>query len=153
MSTEKLLAVLHLVGGTAMFALAYQTTFWSFFVVMLVYQLAYMPTMSLTNAICFHHVAERAARLRQDAAVGHDRLDRGELAVRVHPGRQDRPRPARRAVEHLHRRRHRVDRAGGVLADAAAHAAGKARGGRQRADARRSGCCAIRRCSCCSSSR
>ena len=58
LSTEKLLAGLHLVGGAAMFALAYQTTFWSFFVVMLVYQLAYMPTLSLTNAICFHHVAD-----------------------------------------------------------------------------------------------
>ena len=57
-SSEKLLAVLHLIGGTAMFALAYQTTFWSFFVVMLVYQLAYMPTMSLTNAICFHHIRD-----------------------------------------------------------------------------------------------
>jgi nucleoside transporter len=57
-STEKLLSVLHLVGGLAMFALAYQTSFWPFFAVMLVYQLAYMPTMSLTNAICFHHVAD-----------------------------------------------------------------------------------------------
>jgi MFS family permease len=58
LSTEKLLAALHLVGGAAMFALAYQATFWSFFAVMLVYQLAYMPTMSLTNAIVFHHVAD-----------------------------------------------------------------------------------------------
>ena len=58
LSTEKLLAVLHLVGGLAMFALAYQTTFWSFFFVMLVYQLAYMPTMSLTNAVVFHHVSD-----------------------------------------------------------------------------------------------
>jgi nucleoside transporter len=57
-SSEKLLAVLHLVGGTAMFALAYQTTFWSFFAVMLAYQLAYMPTMSLTNAVCFHHIRD-----------------------------------------------------------------------------------------------
>jgi len=58
LSTEKLLAVLHLIGGLAMFALAYQSTFWSFFFVMLIYQLAYMPTMSLTNAVCFHHVAD-----------------------------------------------------------------------------------------------
>ena len=57
-STEKLLSILHLIGGAAMFALAYQTTFWPFFIVMLVYQLAYMPTMSLTNAVCFHHVAD-----------------------------------------------------------------------------------------------
>ncbi len=57
LSTEKLLAVLHLIGGAAMFALAFQTTFWSFLLVMLIYQLAYMPTMSLTNGICFHHIA------------------------------------------------------------------------------------------------
>jgi nucleoside transporter len=56
--SEKLLAVLHVIGGAAMFALAYQTTFWSFFAVMLVYQLAYMPTMSLTNAICFQHIRD-----------------------------------------------------------------------------------------------
>jgi nucleoside transporter len=58
LSTEKLLAVLHLVGGMAMFALAFQKTFWPFFAVMLIYQLAYMPTMSLTNAICFHHIRD-----------------------------------------------------------------------------------------------
>ena len=58
MSTEKLLAVLHALGGVAMFALAWQDTFWSFFVIMLAYQLAYIPTMSLTNAICFHHAAD-----------------------------------------------------------------------------------------------
>jgi nucleoside transporter len=56
MSTEKLLAASHAVGGTAMFLLAYQRSFWPFFVIMLVYQLAYVPTLSLTNAICFHHV-------------------------------------------------------------------------------------------------
>ncbi len=58
MSTEKLLAAMHAVGGAAMFALAYQTTFWSFFAIMLLYQLAYIPTMSLTNAICFHHAQD-----------------------------------------------------------------------------------------------
>ena len=68
LSTEKLLSVLHLVGGIAMFALAYQTTFWSFFVVMLAYQLAYMPTMSLTNAVVFHHV-ERSANATSAASA------------------------------------------------------------------------------------
>ena len=73
LSTEKLLAVLHLVGGAAMFALAFQTNFWSFFAVMLVYQLAYMPTMSLTNAICFHHIANAQTefgRLRLWGTIG-----------------------------------------------------------------------------------
>ena len=58
MSTEKLLALCHAVGGTAMFALAAQTSFWPFLAIMLVYQLAYVPTLSLTNAILFRHVSD-----------------------------------------------------------------------------------------------
>jgi nucleoside transporter len=57
-STEKLLAVCHVIGGTAMLALATQQSFWPFFTLMLLYQLAYIPTMSLTNAIAFHHLAD-----------------------------------------------------------------------------------------------
>jgi nucleoside transporter len=58
MSTEKLLAVCHAIGGTAMFALAAQTSFASFFAIMLVYQLAFIPTLSLTNVILFRHVSD-----------------------------------------------------------------------------------------------
>lgn len=58
MATEKLLAVSHAIGGAAMLALAAQRTFWSFFALMLVYQLVYVPTLSLTNSICFHHVRD-----------------------------------------------------------------------------------------------
>jgi nucleoside transporter len=57
-STEKLLAVSHAIGGAAMFALAWQRSFWPFFTIMLVYQLVYVPTLSLTNSICFHHVRD-----------------------------------------------------------------------------------------------
>jgi nucleoside transporter len=55
-STERFLAISHLIGGIAMFALAQQKTFWPFFVTMLVYMLVYVPTLSLTNSICFHHL-------------------------------------------------------------------------------------------------
>ena len=58
MSTERVLAVSHAIAGIAMFALAFTTTFWPFFVIMLVYQLVFMPTLSLTNAIVFHHVKD-----------------------------------------------------------------------------------------------
>ena len=57
-STEKLLAVCHAIGGTAMFGLAAQTSFGWFFVIMLVYQLAFIPTLSLTNVILFRHVSD-----------------------------------------------------------------------------------------------
>jgi len=73
MSPEKLLAVLHVVGGIAMFALATQTTIWSFLIIMLVYQLAFIPTLSLTNAIAFHHLGdarEDFGRIRLWGTIG-----------------------------------------------------------------------------------
>jgi nucleoside transporter len=58
MSTEKVLAVSHAIAGLSMVALAFTPTFWPFFTIMLVYQLVFMPTLSLTNAIVFHHVKD-----------------------------------------------------------------------------------------------
>ena len=58
MSVEKLLAVLHVIGGAAMFAMSLQTSFWPFLLLMLVYQLAFTPTLTLTNAIAFHHLQD-----------------------------------------------------------------------------------------------
>jgi nucleoside transporter len=58
MSIEKLLAALHVIGGLSMFAMATQAGFWPFLILMLVYQLAFIPTLSLTNAIAFHHVRD-----------------------------------------------------------------------------------------------
>lgn len=57
-STERFLAASHLVGGLAMLALAFQKAFWPFFLTMLVYTLVYVPTLSLTNSICFHHLKD-----------------------------------------------------------------------------------------------
>jgi nucleoside transporter len=53
---ERLLAVSHLIGGAAMLSLPFQKSFGPFFIAMLVHNLAYVPTLSLTNAICFHHL-------------------------------------------------------------------------------------------------
>ena len=58
LSTERFLAVSHVVGGLAMLTLAFQRSFWPFFATMLVYALAYVPTLSLTNSICFHHLKD-----------------------------------------------------------------------------------------------
>jgi nucleoside transporter len=70
---EKLLAALQAVGGVTMLLLARQTGFWPFFTLMLVYQLAYMPTMSLTNAVCLASTADARrdfGRLRLWGTIG-----------------------------------------------------------------------------------
>jgi nucleoside transporter len=58
LSTERFLAVSHLIGGVAMISLAFQKSFWPFFAAMLVHNLMYVPTLSLTNSICFHHLKD-----------------------------------------------------------------------------------------------
>lgn len=52
-ATEKVLAVLHVVGGLLALALATATTFRMFYGLLIAHTLCYMPTLALTNSISF----------------------------------------------------------------------------------------------------
>ena len=57
-AAEKFLAVSHLIGGVAILSLAWVTSFWPFFLLMLVHCLLYVPTISITNSIAFTHMKD-----------------------------------------------------------------------------------------------
>ncbi|HET7039158.1 MAG TPA: MFS transporter [Gemmatimonadales bacterium] len=56
-ATERVLGVLHLLGGVIMLAVPQMTGTPSLFIVLLLlYNLCYMPTLGLANSLAFHHI-------------------------------------------------------------------------------------------------
>ncbi len=52
-AAEKFLSASHLIGGLSILGCAFVTDFWSFFALMLVHCVFYVPTISITNSIAF----------------------------------------------------------------------------------------------------
>jgi len=57
-STERVMAVCHLMGGGLMIALFYATSVWPVIVLGTVYSVLYVPTMMLSNSLAFHHLKD-----------------------------------------------------------------------------------------------
>jgi nucleoside transporter len=57
-AAEKFMAFSHLVSGLAIFGCGFVTTFWPFFLLMLIHCLLYVPTISIANSIAFAHIKD-----------------------------------------------------------------------------------------------
>jgi nucleoside transporter len=57
-SSERVLAVLHLVGAALLYAVTLTTSFRSVYVVMFIYCLCYFPTISLTNSLTLRQISD-----------------------------------------------------------------------------------------------
>lgn len=57
-AAERALGVLHLIGGVLMYLISTVSDFGSFYPLLFAYTLCYMPTLALTNAVCFHQMSD-----------------------------------------------------------------------------------------------
>src|SRR4030042_336237 len=57
-AAQRVMGVLHLIGGVLLFFAARITTNGPFYWVILLYSLAYMPTIGLSNSVAFHQMSD-----------------------------------------------------------------------------------------------
>ncbi len=69
-ATERILAVLHVIGAVMMFLASAQTTFGPFYAVLLAYTLCYMPTLALSNSLSFRQMDDPGREFPQIRVLG-----------------------------------------------------------------------------------
>ena len=69
-ATEKVLAVLHVLGGLLILGLAKATTFWVFYPLLIAHTLCYMPTLALTNSISFGQMRDSGKEFPRIRVLG-----------------------------------------------------------------------------------
>jgi nucleoside transporter len=57
-AAQKILGVLHIAGAALLYYISSQTTFGSFYSLLLIYMIIYMPTLALVNAIALNQVTD-----------------------------------------------------------------------------------------------
>ncbi len=72
-ASERFLAVSHALGGLALLGAAFQTEFWPFFTLFLLYGIVYVPTISVAHSLAFAHLADPAREfgaIRMGGTIG-----------------------------------------------------------------------------------
>ncbi len=69
-ATERVLAFLHMLGAGLLYWASTQTTFASFYVAILAYTLAFMPTLALANSLSFDHMKDPTADFPRVRVLG-----------------------------------------------------------------------------------
>jgi nucleoside transporter len=69
-ATERVLAVLHLLGAGLLYYATTQTTFAGFYVAILAYTLCFMPTLALSNSLSFDHLGDPAREFPRVRVLG-----------------------------------------------------------------------------------
>jgi len=68
--TQRIIALLHIVGAVVLYLVSTMTTFAPFYTLLIVYALLFMPTLALTNSISFDNIADSAKEFPRIRVLG-----------------------------------------------------------------------------------